>query len=84
MPCATCPAAHGSRRASNAWQRAIQATSHRLGEGVSELRIDVGPGYRVYFTRRGREVIILLAGGSKHTQTADIRAARQLARGLSE
>ncbi len=55
-----------------------------VGEGVSELRIDVGPGYRVYFVRRGRAVIILLAGGSKHTQTADIRAALQLARGLSE
>jgi putative addiction module killer protein len=51
---------------------------------VSELRIDVGPGYRVYFTRRGRAVIILLAGGSKHTQTADIKAALRLARGLSE
>ena len=46
-----------------------------VGEAVSELRIDVGPGYRVYFTRRNRAVIILLAGGSKHTQTADIRAA---------
>ena len=55
-----------------------------VGEGVSELRVDVGPGYCVYFTRRGRAVIILLAGGSKHTQTADIRAARQLERGLSE
>ena len=49
-----------------------------------ELRIDVGPGYRVYFTQRGREVIILLAGGSKRTQAADIRAAVQLARGLTE
>jgi len=55
-----------------------------VGEGVSELRVDVGPGYRVYFTRRGRTVIVLLAGGSKHTQAADIRAALQLARGLSE
>ena len=55
-----------------------------VGEGVSELRIDVGPGHRVYFTRRGRAVIILLAGGSKHTQTTDIRAALQLARGLAE
>ena len=55
-----------------------------VGEGVSELRIDVDPGYRVYFTRRGRALIVLLAGGSKHTQTVDIRAALQLARGLSE
>lgn len=55
-----------------------------VGEGVSELRVDVGPGYRVYFTRRGRTVIVLLAGGSKHTQAADIKAALQLARGLSE
>ncbi len=55
-----------------------------VGEGVSELRIDIGPGYRVYFVQRGRALIILLAGGSKRTQKADIRAALQLARGLSE
>jgi len=55
-----------------------------VGEGVSELRIDVGPGYRVYFTRRGRRVVVLLAGGSKQTQAADIRAAARLARGLPE
>ena len=55
-----------------------------VGEGVSELRVDVGPGYRVYFTRRGRAVIILLAGGSKQTQAADIKTALQLARSLSE
>src|SRR5512140_892246 len=55
-----------------------------VGEGVSEMRIDVGPGYRVYFTQRGRALIILLAGGSKRTQAADIRTALQLARGLSE
>ena len=55
-----------------------------VGEGVSEMRIDVGPGYRVYFTRRGRTVIVLLAGGNKETQAADIRAALQLARGLTE
>jgi putative addiction module killer protein len=55
-----------------------------VGEGVSELRIDVGPGYRVYFAQRGRALIILLAGGSKRTQAADIRAALQMARGLSE
>jgi putative addiction module killer protein len=53
-----------------------------VGEGVSELRIDYGPGYRVYFTRRGREVVVLLAGGDKRTQTADIRTALRLARNL--
>ena len=55
-----------------------------VGEGVSELRVDVGPGYRVYFARRGRTVIVLLAGGSKQTQAADIKAALHLARGLPE
>jgi len=55
-----------------------------VGEGVSELRIDVGPGYRVYFAQRGRALIILLAGGSKRTQAADIRTALQMARGLLE
>lgn len=44
-----------------------------VGEGVSEMRIDYGPGYRVYFTTRGREVIVLLAGGDKRTQTVDIK-----------
>ena len=53
-----------------------------IGEGVSELRIDSGPGYRVYFTMRGRTLIILLAGGDKRTQTAVIRTALRLARNL--
>jgi putative addiction module killer protein len=53
-----------------------------VGEGVSEMRIDYGPGYRVYFKRRGREMVILLAGGDKRTQTADIQAALRLARNL--
>ena len=53
-----------------------------VGEGVSELRIDYGPGYRVYFTKRGREVVILLAGGDKITQSADIKNALRLARNL--
>jgi putative addiction module killer protein len=53
-----------------------------VGEGVRELRIDYGPGYRVYFTNRGATVVILLAGGDKRTQAADIRTAIRLARDL--
>lgn len=55
-----------------------------VGEGVSELRINYGPGYRLYFKKRGRELIILLAGGDKKTQAKDIKAALRLARDLSE
>lgn len=53
-----------------------------LGEGVSEMRIDYGPGYRVYFARRKGRLIILLAGGDKRTQARDIKAAQGLARDL--
>ena len=53
-----------------------------VGEGVSEMRIDYGPGYRVYYTKRGREVVVLLAGGDKRTQATDIKTALRLARNL--
>ena len=53
-----------------------------VGEGVSELRIDYGPGYRVYFKRQGRTVVVLLAGGDKRTQSADIETALRLASNL--
>lgn len=53
-----------------------------VGEGVSELRIDYGPGYRVYFTKRGQKLVILLAGGDKSTQVADIKSALRLAHNL--
>ena len=53
-----------------------------VGQGVSELRIDYGPGYRVYFVQRGETLIILLAGGDKRTQEQDIKTALDLAQDL--
>jgi putative addiction module killer protein len=55
-----------------------------IGEGASEMRIHFGPGYRVYFLRRGREVYLLLAGGTKSTQQRDIKAALKMVRDLKE
>ena len=53
-----------------------------VGEGVSELRIDFGPGYRVYYKRQGQEVVVLLAGGDKRSQRRDIEKALRLAANL--
>ena len=53
-----------------------------VGEGVSELRIDYGPGYRVYYKKVGQQVVILLAGGNKRTQAKDIKTALRLAHNL--
>jgi putative addiction module killer protein len=53
-----------------------------VGSGVSELRIDYGPGYRVYFAQRGKTLVILLCGGDKRTQDADIARAIRLAKEL--
>lgn len=53
-----------------------------VGQGVAELRIDYGPGYRVYYKKVGQTVLILLAGGDKRTQAADVRMALRLARDL--
>jgi putative addiction module killer protein len=52
--------------------------------GISELRIDYGPGYRIYFMKRGKEIIILLCGGDKSTQVKDIKTAKRLAEEWSE
>jgi len=49
-----------------------------VGEGVSELRIDFGPGYRVYFARRGKALVLLLCGGDKSSQASDIKKAKGL------
>jgi putative addiction module killer protein len=51
-----------------------------VGDGVSEMRVDVGPGYRVYFTRRQRIVLVLLCGGDKSSQTKDVARAKLIAR----
>lgn len=53
-----------------------------VGDGVSEMRIDYGPGYRVYYTERGKELVMLLVGGDKSSQDRDIARAKQLAKGL--
>ncbi|WP_158813495.1 type II toxin-antitoxin system RelE/ParE family toxin [Methylocapsa sp. S129] len=55
-----------------------------VGEGVSELRIDYGPGYRVYFVQRGKAIVILLCRGDKHTQDRDIKTAKSIARELKD
>ena len=55
-----------------------------VGEGVSELRIDYGPGYRVYYKDTGREIILLLCGGDKSTQQEDIKRAKKIARHFEE
>ena len=55
-----------------------------VGEGVSELRINYGPGYRVYYKKRKQSIVILLVGGDKGTQSKDIKLALRLARELSE
>jgi putative addiction module killer protein len=61
------------------WRRGNAGQARSVGGGVSELKIDYGPGYKVYFTRRGVEIIVLLCGGDKSSQSKDIEAAKKLA-----
>jgi putative addiction module killer protein len=60
-------------------QSGLLGDAKPVGEGVSELRIDYGPGYRLYFVRRGTDIVILLCGGDKRTQARDIGRAKTLA-----
>ena len=59
-------------------------THRHLTDGISELKIDVGPGYRVYYTIRGTRLLLLLAGGDKSTQRRDVEKAIRLARNYEE
>jgi putative addiction module killer protein len=55
-----------------------------VGDGISEMRIHYGPGYRVYYVQRGEEIVVLLCGGDKSSQVSDIRAAKKLANELED
>jgi putative addiction module killer protein len=84
MSSRTVPHGLASRCELIAWRMAILASTATLRGGLSELKIDVGPGYRVYYTQRGDELIILLVGGDKSSQQNDIALAQDLARNLKE
>jgi putative addiction module killer protein len=74
-----------AKAAAKITQRIVRVSSGLLGdvkpvgEGVSELRVNFGPGYRVYFVQRGKVLVILLCGGDKSTQATDIKRAKELA-----
>ncbi len=61
-------------------ERGLFGDAKSVGDGASEMRVDYGPGYRLYYTRRGRTIVILLCGGEKGSQARDIKLARELMR----
>jgi putative addiction module killer protein len=65
------------------WQKLeISEDWKPVGDGVSEMRVDVGPGYRLYFTRRGHLLVVMLSGGDKSSQKRDIKRAQQIVKQL--
>jgi putative addiction module killer protein len=66
----------------NALQRGTFGDHRSVGDGVFELRIDYGPGYRIYYTMADREIVVLLCGGDKRTQDEDLAKARDILREL--
>ena len=72
------PRQSGSRPGWREWRLGIFSNAKSVGDGVSEYRMDFGPGFRIYFAVAGSDLIILLAGGSKRRQEADIRKAKQM------
>jgi len=75
---------HASPCASSDWRQAISVITKSIGDGLSELRIDTGPGYRVYYTRCGKTLFLLLCAGDKSTQRKDIKRARQMRKSLED
>lgn len=63
-------------------QSGLMGVTRSVGGGVSEIKVDVGPGYRLYFTIRGRKLVLLLTGGDKGSQTRDIKAAKSMVKKL--
>lgn len=70
---------HGSWSGSTDWSAALPGDVKLVGNGASELRLDYGPGYRVYYLREGRQLILLLSGGDTSSQDSDIKTAHQIA-----
>lgn len=77
--CGIAPPRAGSWRGSSGCSLGNFGDAKSVGEGIHELRMDFGPGYRVYFTRRGTRIVLLLCGGDKGSQSRDIARAKQIA-----